>query len=63
MKEENIQKVRYSLAVRRNPLDENEPKKAYANVQLMGTGASSSCPATSRRSCMNRKTIRLSGTK
>ena len=36
-KEESIQKVRYSLGFRKNPMDENEPAKVYANVQLTDT--------------------------
>ena len=34
---DSIQKVRYSLGLRKNPMNENDPKKAYANVQLTGT--------------------------
>lgn len=34
--QESIQKVRYSLGMRSNPMNENDPKKAYANVQLNG---------------------------
>lgn len=32
-----LQAVRYSVTLRRNPQDENEPKKAYANLQLTDT--------------------------
>ena len=31
-----LQPVRYSVTLRKNPMDENEPKKAYANLQLTG---------------------------
>ena len=31
-----LQPVKYSVALRKNPMDENEPKKAYANIQLTG---------------------------
>ncbi len=36
MKEEAIQKVKYSVTLRKNPARPNEPKKAYANLQLTG---------------------------
>ena len=32
-----LQAVRYSVTLRHNPQDENEPKKAYANLQLTDT--------------------------
>ena len=31
-----LQPVRYSVTLRRNPQDENEPPKAYANLQYTG---------------------------
>lgn len=31
-----LQPVRYSVSLRKNPMDEQEPKKAYANLQLTG---------------------------
>lgn len=34
MAEKALQAVRYSVTLRRNPMDEQEPKKAYANLQL-----------------------------
>ena len=35
-KEESIQKVRYSLGFRKNPMEREDPPKVYANVQLTG---------------------------
>ena len=35
--QDSIQKVRYSLGMRQNPMRPDEDKKAYANVQLTGT--------------------------
>lgn len=36
-KDESIQKVRYSLGFRKNPMSEDDPAKVYANVQLTDT--------------------------
>ena len=35
--QDSIQKVPYSLSLRANPLHEDDPKKAFANIQLNGT--------------------------
>ena len=34
---DSIQKVRYSLGYRKNPMNDNDPARVYANVQLTGT--------------------------
>ncbi len=35
--EKSIQPIKYSVCLQRNPQDENEPKKAYGNIQYNGT--------------------------
>lgn len=35
--QKSIQPIKYSVCLQRNPLDENEPKKAYGNIQYNGT--------------------------
>ena len=34
---QSVEQMNYSVAMRKNPMNENDPKKAYANVQYEGT--------------------------